>query len=215
MLAVGGTALYAKALAEGLFDGPGSNTQLRRGLKDRAKRVGSAVLHEELRRVDPEAAGKIHPSDLRRSVRGLEVFELTGRPISELQKQFGWANPAYRCKYVCLRREKEDLHGRINGRVKVMIEAGLVEEVQGLLAGDGGMSMQARQALGYQEIISHLAGEMSLDEAIEAIKINTRRFAKRQRTWFRRFPEVVWVDAGAQESSEELGRRCGDTFGLV
>lgn len=215
VLAVGGTALYAKALAEGLFDGPGSNAQLRRELKDRAERVGSEVLHEELRQVDPEAAQRIHPNDLRRIVRGLEVFELTGSPISELQQQFGQANPAYRCRYVCLRREKEDLHARINGRVKAMVEAGLEEEVRGLLEGEGGMSMQARQGLGYQEIISHLAGEMSLEEAVEAIKINTRHFAKRQRTWFRRFPEVVWLDAGAQESSEELGRKCGEAFGLI
>ena len=215
VLAVGGTALYAKALAEGLFDGPGSNAPLRRELKDRAERVGSEVLHEELRQVDPEAAGKIHPNDLRRIVRGLEVFELTGRPISALQQQFGRANPAYRCKYVCLRREKEDLHGRINGRLKAMIEAGLVEEVQGLLASEREMSTQAQQALGYQEIISHLAGQMGLDEAVEAIKINTRRFAKRQQTWFRRFPGVAWVDTGTEESSEELGHRCGEALGLV
>ena len=210
VLAVGGTALYAKALAEGLFDGPGSNAQLRRELKDRAGRVGSEVLHEELAQVDPEAAKRIHPNDLRRIVRALEVFELTGEPISSFQQQFGRANPAYDCRYVCLRRKREDLHGRINGRVKEMIRAGLVDEVRGLLELPGGLSMQAKQGLGYQEIIAHLAGEMELAEAIEAIKINTRRFAKRQMSWFRRFPKVRWLEAAANSdpaSLAELARR--------
>lgn len=214
VLAVGGTALYAKALAEGLFDGPGSNAQLRRELKDRAARVGSEVLHYELAQVDPQAAEKIHRNDLRRIVRALEVFELTGAPISGLQQQFGRANPAYRCRYVCLRREREDLRSRINSRVKQMIQAGLVEEVQTLLAAAGGLSMQARQGLGYQEITAHLAGEMSLDEATERIKINTRQFAKRQMTWFRRFPNVHWLDAEADSEAEELARLAEQVFEL-
>ena len=214
VLAVGGTALYAKALAEGLFDGPGSNAQLRRELKDRAARAGSEVLHDELAQVDPQAAGKIHRNDLRRIVRALEVFELTGAPISSFQQQFGRANPAYRCRYVCLRRKREDLHIRINSRVKQMIQAGLVEEVQTLLAAAGGLSMQAGQALGYQEIIAHLSGEMSLDEATERIKINTRQFAKRQMTWFRRFPKVHWLDAEPEAEPEGLARLAKQAFGL-
>ncbi|NIA07383.1 MAG: tRNA (adenosine(37)-N6)-dimethylallyltransferase MiaA [Actinobacteria bacterium] len=212
VLAVGGTALYAKALAEGLFDGPGSNAQLRRELKDRATRLGPETLHNELAQVDTEAANRIHPNDLRRIVRALEVFELTGEPISSFQQQFGRANPAYNCHYVCLRRKREDLHGRINARVKEMIRAGLVDEVRGLLSGQGGLSMQARQALGYQEIIAHLSGKMDLEEAIEAIKINTRRFAKRQQTWFRRFPNVHWLDAEPEDKSEYLAGLASQAF---
>jgi tRNA dimethylallyltransferase len=212
VLAVGGTALYAKALAEGLFDGPGSNAQFRRELKDRAARLGSEVLHEELAQVDPAAAERIHANDLRRIVRALEVFELTGEPISSFQQQFGRANPAYSCHYVCLRRTREDLHGRINARVKGMIRAGLVDEVRGLLSGPGGLSMQARQGLGYQEIIAHLGGEMELAEAIEAIKINTRRFAKRQVTWFRRFPNVHWLDAEADSDAASLAELARQAF---
>ena len=215
VLAVGGTALYAKALAEGLFDGPGSNAQLRRELKDRAARLGSEVLHEELAQVDPEAAERIHANDLRRIVRALEVFELTGEPISSFQQQFGRANPAYNCRYVCLRRKREDLHGRINARVKEMIRAGLVDEVQGLLELPGGLSMQARQALGYQEIIGHLSGAMDPEEAVEAIKINTRRFAKRQMTWFRRFPNVHWLDAQADSDAASLADLAREMFNLL
>ena len=214
VLAVGGTALYAKALAEGLFDGPGGNTQLRRELKDRAARVGSASLHGELSQVDPASAQRIHPNDLRRIVRALEVFELTGEPISGFQQQFGKANPAYNCRYVCLCRPREDLRHRINTRVKTMIQAGLVQEVRSLLAGPGGMSAQARQALGYQEIIAYLDGQMSLPQAIEAIKIHTRRFAKRQLTWFRRFPDIFRLDAQTNESPEDLALRAGRAFGI-
>ena len=215
VLAVGGTALYAKALAEGLFDGPGSNAQLRRELKDRAARLGPEALHSELAQVDPEAANRIHPNDLRRIVRALEVFELTGEPISSLQQQFGRANPAYNCHYVCLRREREDLHGRINVRVKEMIRAGLVDEVRALISEPRGLSMQAGQALGYQEIIAHLEGKMDLEEAIEAIKINTRRFAKRQQTWFRRFPDVHWLDAEPDSDPDILAHLARQMFNLL
>ena len=215
VLAVGGTALYAKALAEGLFDGPGSNAQLRRELKDRAARLGPEALHSELAQVDPEAANRIHPNDLRRIVRALEVFELTGEPISSLQQQFGRANPAYNCHHVCLRREREDLHGRINVRVKEMIRAGLVDEIRGLISEPRGLSMQAGQALGYQEIIAHLAGKMDLEEAIEAIKINTRRFAKRQQTWFRRFPDVHWLDAEPDSDPDILAHLARQMFNLL
>lgn len=214
VLAVGGTALYAKALAEGIFDGPGSDAQLRRELKDRAERMGTEALHNELAQVDPEAAGKIHPNDLRRIVRAMEVFELAGEPISSFQQQFGKANPAYNCHYVCLRREREDLHRRINGRVKEMIRAGLVDEVRALLDSPGGLSMQAAQALGYQEIIDNLAGKMDLEKAIEAIKIHTRQFAKRQMTWFRRFPNVFWLDCEPEDKAEDLAGRAAEGLGL-
>ncbi len=214
VLAVGGTALYAKTLAEGLFDGPGRNAQLRRELKNRAARLGSAALHHELTHVDPASAQRIHPNDLRRIVRALEVFELTAQPISSFQQQFGSPNPAYNCRYVCLRRRREDLHHRINARVKTMIQAGLVQEVRSLLAAPGTMSPQARQALGYQEIIAHLSGQTDLPHAVEAIKIHTRQFAKRQQTWFRRFPNVFWLDAQTDDNPQDLALRARTAFNL-
>ena len=214
VLAVGGTPLYAKALAEGLFAGPGRNDKLRQQLKDRAARLGSAVLHAELAQLDPTAAQQIHPNDLRRIVRALEVFQITGKPISLFQQQFGQTNPAYNCSYICLRRSRDDLHHRINARVKDMIQAGLVDEVRALLAAPPGISPQARQALGYQEIIAHLAGQADLPDTIEAIKIHTRQFAKRQLTWFRRFPNVTWLDANPDTTPDELAPLARDAFNL-
>ena len=137
-----------------------------------------------------------------------------GKPMRAWQRQCGKANPAYNGSYVGLRREREDLHQRINGRVKAMIQQGLVEEVRSLLAGPGGMSMQAKQALGYPEIIAHLNGQTDLPHAIEAIKIHTRQFAKRQLTWFRRFPKVTWLDVQTDESPEVLALRARGAFGL-
>ena len=198
ILAVGGTALYVKALSEGLFEGPSADPQIRDRLHGRADREGLGALHEELRRLDPEAAGRIHPNDLRRIVRALEVHEITGVPISQLQTQWGAQRDKYACTFIGLRREREDQSHRTNLRVGRMIEQGLVEEVRSLLALPRPLSTAARQALGYAEIIEHLSGEVSLAEAIEMIKINTRRFAKAQRTWFKRFRQTAWIDLGSE-----------------
>jgi tRNA dimethylallyltransferase len=193
-LVVGGTALYLKSLAEGLFEGPSADPEFRRQLADRIGREGLPALHAELAGIDPQAAGRIHPNDQKRIVRALEVYRLTGQPISQLQQQ--WDRPAkrYDCLYIGLRRSRDDLSSRINARVKSMIQEGLRDEVAGLLAEPAGLSPQAAQALGYAEMIRHLRGELTLDEAVEQIKINTRQFAKSQRTWFRRFTDVHWID---------------------
>jgi len=194
VLAAGGTGLYAKALSEGLFEGPGADAELRARLKARAQREGLAALHADLARADPQAAERIHPNDEKRIVRALEVHELTGEPISTLQQQWGSSAPRHDCVFIGVRRDKADINARINARVRRMIEQGLRDEVAGLLAEPAGLSRQAAQALGYAEMTDHLRGRCSLDEAVERIKINTRQFAKRQRTWFRRFPNVNWID---------------------
>ncbi|MBI1825268.1 MAG: tRNA (adenosine(37)-N6)-dimethylallyltransferase MiaA [Planctomycetes bacterium] len=194
ILAVGGTPLYIKALSEGLFEGPGADAELRRRLEAIAEREGTAALHERLRGVDPKAAERLHPNDLRRLVRALEVHELTGKPISSLQEQWDRDRTKHDCVFIALRWEKEIQSRRINERVRRMIAAGLVEEVRGLLAESKPLSVAARQALGYAEIIEHLCGRFDLDEAIERIKINTRQMAKSQRTWLRRFRNVNWID---------------------
>jgi len=207
VLAVGGTSLYIKALCEGLFEGPSKDEAFRASLKARAKAEGLEKLHAELSALDPAAARRIHPNDQRRIVRALEVIHATGSPISDLQKQWDTGRRRYDCVFIGLSREKEDLSRRINARVKRMIELGLVEEVRALLAEPAGLSEQAAQAVGYAEIIAHLRGECSLEQAIERIKINTRRLAKKQRTWHRRWRDVIWFDIEADEPAEATAEK--------
>jgi tRNA dimethylallyltransferase len=206
-LAVGGTSLYLKALAEGLFEGPPADAAIRLELAQRAEREGSPALHAELARIDAESAGRIHPNDLRRIVRALEVYRLTGQPISQLQQQFGRLREDFRFSFVGLRRTMEQESGRINDRVRAMVQAGLIEETKRLLAEPAGLSRQARQALGYAQMINFIEGRTSLTKAVEQIKVATRQFAKHQRTWFRRFPGVHWL--GMEESTKptEVGDR--------
>lgn len=207
VVAVGGTALYIKALLYGLFEGPAGDEQVRAELRAWAEREGLPRLHEELGRIDPEAAGRISPSDARRIIRALEVHRLTGRPISSFQTQFDAERPRHDWTIIGIRREKEVESRRINARVKRMIELGLVDEVRSLLAEEKPLSRQARCAIGYAEIIEHLEGRISLEEAIEQIKKNTRRLAKGQRTWFKTFRDIHWLDVGPKEPPEQVIER--------
>ena len=204
VLAVGGTALYIKALSEGLFEGPSADENLRAQLKDRAARVGSDELHAELRQVDPAAAERIHPNDLRRIVRALEVYTLTGTPISALQTQWDRQRTVYDCRFIGLRRELDDQNSRTNLRVKRMIDAGLVDEVRALLGESPPMGHTARKAVGYAETIEHLCGAVPLAKAVENTKINTRQLAKSQRTWFKRFGQVHWIDLQPDSSGAQI-----------
>jgi tRNA dimethylallyltransferase len=204
VIAVGGTALYVKALMYGLFDGPSSDKNVRQELQDRATTEGSPVLHRELAQIDTAAAQRISPNDARRIIRALEVYQLTGRPISSFQSQFDALEPQHTWTLVGLRRAKALESGRINVRVKKMIETGLVQEVESLLREDRPLSPQARAAIGYAETIEHLQGEASLDETVERIKINTRRLAKAQRTWFKTFRDVHWLDIDDSADADSL-----------
>jgi tRNA dimethylallyltransferase len=205
-LVAGGTSLYLKALTEGLFEGPSAEPALRESLKARAAAEGLPALHAELSGVDPAAAELIHPNDQRRIVRALEVYRTTGTPISELQNQWG-TQQRYECIFVGLRRDKADQSGRINRRVKQMIDAGLVDEVRALLDEPAPLSKQAAAAVGYAELIDYFAGRCTLEEAIEKIKINTRRLAKKQRTWHRRFVGVHWVDVAPDDTVDAVAGR--------
>jgi tRNA dimethylallyltransferase len=207
VVAVGGTALYIKALLYGLFDGPGNDEQIRAELRAQAATEGLAALHTELAAIDPEAAGRISTNDAKRIIRALEVFRLTGKPISGFQKQFEAERPMHDWTIIGLRREKAVESQRMNARVKRMIEQGLVEEVRALLAEERPLSMQARCAIGYAEMIAHLAGRLSLEDAVEQIKVNTRRLAKGQRTWFKTFRGVHWLDVGPAEPPEQVIER--------
>jgi len=211
-LAVGGTSLYIKALSEGLFEGPSADERTRRNLRARAAAEGLSALHAELAGVDPEAAARIHPNDERRIVRALEVYHATGTPITALQRQWDSGQRRYEAVFIGLRRDKADQGRRINLRAKMMLDAGLADEVAALLAEPGGLSGQAAQAVGYAELIDYIKGLCSLDEAFEQIKINTRRLAKKQRTWHRRFAGVTWFDAAPDETPEALAARVIETM---
>jgi tRNA dimethylallyltransferase len=204
IIAVGGTALYIKTMLYGLFDGPGPNQQIRAELKARAQAEGLGELHSELTNIDPLAAERINPNDSKRIIRALEVYQLTGKPISSLQKQWNRRNVKHDWTIIGLRREKTDTSGRINKRVKKMIVAGFIDEVKSLLAEDKPLSRQARCAIGYAEIIEYLNGQISLEDAIELIKKNTRRLAKNQRTWFKTFKNVHWLDIEPDEPPEKI-----------
>jgi len=191
-------------LLYGLFDGPGAHTEIRQRLKAQIDSQGPAELYRQLAQIDPHAAKRIHPNDARRIVRALEVFELTGKPISSFQKQFDAEQMPNDWKIIGLRRDKSVESRRINARVKRMIDDGLVDEVRSLLAEDKPLSKQARCAIGYAEIIDYLDGKMTLEKAIENIKINTRRLAKAQRTWFKTFKKVNWLDIAEDKTQQSV-----------
>ena len=208
-LAVGGTSLYIKALSEGLFEGPSADLELRAELKAEAAAEGLDALHKQLSVVDPAAAHRIHPNDERRIVRALEVFRLTGKPITQLQQQWDAESLRYDCVFIGLRRDKEDQSRRINRRVQRMVAAGLKQEVADRLAEPGGLSPQAAAAVGYAEWIDCFNGALTEPEAVEQIKINTRRLAKKQRTWQRRFRDVTRFDVAEDDTPDAVADRIG------
>lgn len=203
-LAVGGTSLYLKAMYEGLFQGPARNDEFRSQMDNRILNEGLEVLHAELMAVDPEAGSRIHVNDRKRIIRALEVYHLSGTTISSLQTQWGQADHRQDMVRIGLRRQKEQLNHRINMRVKRMVENGLFQEVESLLREPAKLSKEAAQAVGYAEVIEHLNGRLGFDEAVERIKINTRHLAKKQRTWQRRWTDVIWFDIEEDQTPEQI-----------
>ncbi len=210
-LFVGGTPLYLKSLLRGLFNGPPADWKLRHEIEEELQHVGEQALFDRLSQVDPVAASHIHPHDTRRLIRALEVYRATGEPISHQQLQFEEGRPAEECRVFVLRRRREELHQRIEARVKSMIAAGLVDEVRGLVATgeplaftNSALSRTARQAVGYREALTFLAGEYDHDEMIARITYRTRRFAKRQGTWFRSLSECRFVDTEGETDASDL-----------
>jgi tRNA dimethylallyltransferase len=191
VLVVGGTPLYLKALLYGLFDGPPADASLRRRLTEEAERQGPAALHARLTAVDPAGAARLHPNDVRRVVRALEVRELTGRPMSAWQTQWS-AGPSARSgqpPVLCLDLPREELYARIDARVRQMVADGLADEARALRASPQPLSREAAQAVGYREMFDHLDGRAGLEETVARIQTRSRRLAKRQLTWFRSLPE--------------------------
>lgn len=201
-LYVGGTGLYLAAVVDGLSP-PGDWPEIRAQLEAEAAAEGSAALHARLAALDPLAASRMEPTNTRRVVRALEVCMGSGRPFSSFGPGVG-AHPPTPVQQVALRWRRPVLAGRIEQRVHRMIEDGLVAEVQGLVDAPAGMARTARQALGYKEIVAHLDGECSLDEAVAAIVVRTRQFAVRQERWFARDPRVQWVDIEDDPVAEAL-----------
>jgi tRNA dimethylallyltransferase len=204
LIATGGTPLYYKALFEGLFNGPQADASVR----DRLSAMSNEQLHQRLTRVDPAAALRIHLNDSRRMIRALEVFELTGKPISSFQTDWDARTQRYPTVFFGLSWEKESLNRRINLRVKEMIAAGWVDETRALLEKYGQLSMTAAEATGYRDLIDYVTGKIGLSDAIEQIKISTRQLARRQMKWFRRFPNVRWMsgDRPIAENIAEIQR---------
>jgi len=201
---VGGTGLYVRALLRGIFDGPAADKSLRASLEEEARRCGPAELWQKLKRVDPDKASRTDPANVIRVIRALEVFALAGKPMSSLERE---ALPIdVPSVQIGLRRSRAELGERIDRRVDQMIRSGFVDEVKSLAAAGYGGSRVVRHTLGYKEILLHLEDAVAMDDAIALIKRNTRRFAKRQMTWFEREPEVKWIDLAGLEDAEAAAR---------
>ncbi len=203
-LVVGGTGLYVKALTKGLFSDSGKDQQLRKELTLEAKHHGNEYLFEKLKRVDPKAAKKIHPNDMRRLIRAIEVYELNKRTISECQTEIEGLDEKYEYKIFGIERDRRELYQRVEQRVDLMFEAGFLDEVKGLVAIE--LSHTAKQALGIKQISEYLADKCTLDEVKELVKRDTRRFAKRQLTWFRAAKDIIWTPAAVETTSSEIAQ---------
>ncbi len=204
-IVAGGSGLYVSALVTGLFEGPARDAAIREWLQREAEREGVDVLYRRLQGVDPAYAAVILPGDLRRIVRALEVHELTGRPLSEWHAEHQRQAPAFTAVWVGIDWPRHVLYERINRRVDAMLQAGLLDEVRALLDAGYGPVLDRLRSLGYREMAAHLLGELSLDEAAARMKQNTRRFAKRQLSWFRQERRIRWIRAG--ESLDEQALR--------
>ena len=195
ILVCGGTGLYIKALTTGLFEGPEKSAQLREALQSELLEQGLESLYRRLLRVDPAAGASVHPNDRQRIVRALEVYELTGKPISAWQREHAFRETTFEMIKIGLDRPRWQLYEEINRRCVRMIEAGLLDEVKGLREKGYGSDLKPMQSIGYRHASLVIDGEMPLPEAIELIKRDTRRLAKRQLTWFRGDKTIHWFDA--------------------
>jgi tRNA dimethylallyltransferase len=197
----GGTGLYVRALLKGLFPGPKADPEVRARLGAEEKAGGPGFLHRRLAACDPAAAARIHPNDSVRLIRALEVHELTGRPLSELQRSQGHAPPPCVALTIGLWREREQQRAAITARCAAMVAEGLVEEVRGLWMRGYGPDLAPLRTLGYRHMGVHLKGEQTLDEALAAMTVDTCQYAKRQLTWFRADPDCRWYHAGEEQDA--------------
>ncbi len=203
-MVVGGTPMYLKAFLFGIFDGPPADPAIRERLRAEADKVGTEKLWERMKGIDPEAGQRIHPNDLRRIVRALEVYEKAGVPITALQKEWEEENPRRQAALVGLSRPRDVLYRRIDDRVDAMFAAGLVEEVERL---KGRLGPTASRALGYREVLEHLDGKKTLEDTVTAVKNNTHNFVRKQMTWYRSLEDVNWIDIADGEPVGKTGEK--------
>ncbi|HVS12764.1 MAG TPA: tRNA (adenosine(37)-N6)-dimethylallyltransferase MiaA [Thermoanaerobaculia bacterium] len=203
-IVVGGSGLYHRALFEGLARFPAADPAVRAALQARLGRSGLQPLHAELRRADPASAARIARGDTQRTLRALEVWHQTGLPLSWWQARAPARPPAWKVARFGLTLDRSLLYDRIELRVRAMIERGWVEEVRGLLASGVPAAAPAFQAIGYRQLVAHVGGREDLRDAVSEIVLATRRYAKRQETWFRRQATVRWIAAGSRAAESLL-----------
>jgi len=202
---VGGTGLYVTALIEGIFEIKAQDDLLRKELYNQAQTKGKGYLYKKLRKVDPKASAKIHPNDLKRIIRALEVFKITGKPISELQKLREGLGKKYKVVMLGLNMDREDLYKRIDERVDEMFARGLVAEVKKILRSK--ISKTAYCAIGIKEVQGYLNKEYGLERARYLMKLNTRHYAKRQLTWFRKDKRISWIKVQTEENPQRIANK--------
>ena len=202
---VGGSGMYIRALIDGLFPGPPRDETVRGRLRKEADQHNPDYLHKRLEGVDPVTASRLHVNDRQRIIRALEVYELTGRAISELQREN--ASTPYEVVMIGIARARRQIYDRIGVRVASFFRDGFVEEVKGLLEMGYGAELPSMKTLGYKEVVAFLAGDISMQKTVDDICRNTRHFAKQQRTWFRADSRIRWIEIGEGESGKEVAER--------
>ncbi|WP_022853712.1 tRNA (adenosine(37)-N6)-dimethylallyltransferase MiaA [Thermodesulfatator atlanticus] len=210
---VGGTGLYLKALLHGLFE-VGDVSATRAELKKRLEREGLDTLYQELKRIDPETSAKISKNDWVRILRALEVYYATGRPFSELAKEHAFRKRRYPCLKIGLTLPREELYAKLDARVEKMLEAGLLEEIKAILAKGYSPELKPLKTIGYKQMTAYLLGKLDFSEAKRLMKRDTRRYAKRQLTWFKKDPEVKWFHPQEKEKMLEEAKKFLDAHRL-
>jgi tRNA dimethylallyltransferase len=214
-LVVGGTGMYIRALVHGLCPAPQADQSLRAELKKLSEEQGRDRLYAELAKSDPEAAARVHPNDEPKIIRALEVHRLTGVPMSAVHRQHGFHETPFATLLIGLQRPKEELYRRIEERIDWQLAHGMVKETRSLLDRGYGRHLGSMKGLGYRHVAAHVAGEYDEAEMVRLFKRDTRRFAKRQMTWFRKEPGIHWVSIETDETPEQTTRRvvaCIDRF---
>jgi len=192
VLVCGGTGLYLKALTHGLFEGPGQDPELRKKLESETEQAGLPALYQRLVEIDASVVSTIHPNDRQRIIRALEVYYSTGKPIGVWQREHAFKEDLYDVLEIGLERERAELYEAINRRSEQMVEAGLLEEVRGLVERGYNLDLKPLRSVGYRQMGEVLREEKQMEQALEEMKQETRRLAKRQLTWYRSDPEIRW-----------------------
>ena len=210
-IVVGGTGLYVNSLVYDLdFSKTVSNEDFRKKCENDIQKFGNEYLYEKLKKIDPDSLDRIHMNDTKRLIRALEIFHETGEPMSKYSKNFRRPSPLYEIIMIGLNRDRKQLYDRINLRVELMLEEGLVDEVKSLLEKGYDKDLTSMQGLGYKEVIKYLNNEYDYEEAIRVLKRDSRRFAKRQLTWFRRDKRIKWINVDEFDNHQDIMREIVD-----